>query len=261
MSFGTFFDDDDDEMIELEQGFIDQFTHGRTTISLSDSCITKDDDEDDDWTKIIQASDAQIDETFEITDDSDSVNTTDTTDTTEEDALCIEVKNEDEQWDRLLKEAKIIEQKQYSEELSLEVRRQQRREYQQRYRKGMIAPRQARTIQRSVGNGHKESRKKFAYYLPFHVADNLRTSVDLLGIKRREFVKDALEAFLNSKPNLNKDVIKKRRYDQDEKKFLYDEIPESLWKRVDNFCYKNDVRLANHYQIAEIAIERALSNI
>ena len=181
------------------------------------------------------------------------------TDGEEPSGLEIDLEEDDDEWEKLMREAEEQEVKDTFERTALEEKRRERREYQQKYRKGFVPPKKAKTVERSAGRGKKEKRKKLAYYLTPALAESLREAVSHLGVKRREFVQTALESFFVTKPTAKSLPQQKAGF---QLTFLYDEIPELLWNKVAALCRDKDGnRVANYYQVAEAALVKALAAV
>jgi hypothetical protein len=224
MSFDSIFRDSDEEEGDLDSGFLGKFDYGKSTCSLDEE---EDGEAEDEWVTLTREAEEQSAQEAEL--------------------------------ERLIREAEELAVRDAAERALLEERRKQRREYQQRYRKGFVPPKKAKTVQRSTGRGKKENRKKLAYYLPPTLASALRETVEHLGIKRREFVQGALEAFFTGRPSLKSLTPPRSGGDL---VFLYDEIPESLWNKVAALCRdKEGKRTANYYQVAEAALQKALKAV
>lgn len=224
MSFENLLDDEDREERELDPRFLQSYSYGRSTLSLPDEAEVED-EEDEEY------------ELLGLPPDQDA----------------------DLEWERLVQEAEREEIKDATQRLQSEEKRRERREYQQRYRKGLIAPKKAKTVERNAGNGKKEKRKKLAYYLPVELANTFLETVDLLGVKRRVFIQTALEDFFATRPTIRTIAAPRPGANL---KFMYDEIPESLWNKVAILCRdKEGKRVANYYQVVEAALVKALKSV
>ena len=139
--------------------------------------------------------------------------------------------------------------------------KQKRYLYQQRYRKGLIPAAEAkefsnRKIKLADGTLKPESRRKLAYFLPPDLIAELSAAARAKGVKRREYVGEAVASFLDSNAGHEAIVVEVPFPDR---KFLFDEIPSDLWIRLDRYCRAGgDKRKVRLYQVAEIAIRAAM---
>lgn len=230
MSFDSIFRDNEDGADVLDQKFLGGYSgYGRSTVSLDNG---------------------SNDGEYENEDEGES----------EIDFFGVSLMDraDEDKWERLVAESDAQERSDEAGRIAIAETKRLRREYQKRYRCGLILPKHAAVFQRLDGLGEKENRKKLVYYLTPDFAASVREATTRLGLKRREFVKTALETYFLAKPT-SKNFKTKRQ--GSEVVFQYDEIPEVLWDKVNRLCHNaSGERVANHYQVVERALKKALAS-
>lgn len=140
-----------------------------------------------------------------------------------------------------------------------ESKRVSRREYNARYRAGLVRAARARPFMRcSKKDPTLVERRKMTYYLPLETLTRLKGFVKANHTSRREFCASALESWLKS--NRTHSVIP-RNNDFKARVFVFDEISSELWERIDSYCRSNDKkRHVRLYQVVEAALLEAMAN-
>ncbi len=142
---------------------------------------------------------------------------------------------------------------------NLEQKREDRRNYQSRYRAGEIKPARARLEKRKQSKGSKsiETRQKVSYYLPIALKEEISRVSKLEGIQRRIIAINALESLLSS--NTPHSELPFSDIPLKDRKFQFDEIPNDLWDRLDRYCRNGSGKRTIHiYQVMEAAYSLAM---
>lgn len=107
------------------------------------------------------------------------------------------------------------------------------------------------------GSGPKELRRKLTYYLPAPTREAMYAKIAELGVKKREFIISCLKSYFSERKLRVWMPISTVTFK--ERSFMFDEIPNDLWLRVDEASRDRDYkRVLNHYHVVEAALVHAL---
>jgi hypothetical protein len=120
--------------------------------------------------------------------------------------------------------------------------------------------RKAKSFKRRTGpedSGPKELRRRLTYQLPRATRDAMYEHLRNHGLKKRQFVMSALQEYFSTRKF--KTLMPRSVTPFEERVFLFDEVPNDMWLRVDEASRDREYnRVVPMYVVVEAAIVLAL---